>query len=63
MKFLKRLFWTLALAPDWYFIIMIDDKIMRPVYWNGVVWEDRREVIEDFRISRVISRVPQGGAA
>lgn len=55
---MKTFFWKLLRPDGWYFIAKDGDPVMRPAYWNGVVWEDRVEVIHAERIQRVGGPVP-----
>lgn len=60
--FFKRLYWSL-LPEGWYFVALDVEDVMRPAFWNGVVWENRIEVLDDLRVRLVAGRIPaQGGA-
>lgn len=55
---MKSFFWKLFLREGWYFVGLDHEAVLRPAYWNTVCWENRKEVIEDQRITHVGGRVP-----
>lgn len=57
MDIFKRFFRESVLAVDWYFIVHTDGYV-RPAFWNGVVFENRVEVVPFCKIRRVAGRIP-----
>lgn len=59
MILFKRIFWLLWLSPDW-FLVVLDNGAIQPLFWNGKYWNTRMERVPCGRVRRIASRIPAG---
>jgi hypothetical protein len=59
MTAFKEFIWRTFYPVGWYFVAIRDRMTLVPMFWNGVVWETRVEVIDAKRIYCVLGRIPE----
>lgn len=61
IQWIKNILAPAELPPGWYFVAMDNQITLQALFWNGVVWESRIEVIAAERIQCIRAKVPEVG--